>query len=184
MKKLVLVGLLLVSWVWGKSIEQVQNEWMQRITAKLQEAAGVQQSEEVVRIMPHCQLGDKGACERIILMGIKQCDNGSAAMCGEYAYSLANGDPIGIKADLKKAQIYADKACALDIDFCVRAVQVFANKDDNLAVNYAKKACEKGELAGCVMAVEFYTSVRNDKMKAKYYTDKLCKGGVSEACGK
>ena len=186
MKKLILVGLLLVSWVYGKSVEQVMNEFEQRGAIKWQEAqAKLQQNEEAMRVAPHCEQGDKNACKRIRDISNKLCDNGSAAICYAAAYSYANGEvQTDTKADLKRAQSYADKVCTMDTTFCAYMPRVFIHKDNNLAISYAKKACEMGELAGCVMAVEFYTSVSSDKVQAKYYTDKLCKGGVSEVCGK
>ena len=45
-----------------------------------------------------------------------------------------------------------------------------------------------GELADCVVAAELYAvgfgGVGKNPQKVKYYTDKLCKAGVDEACGK
>ena len=42
-----------------------------------------------------------------------------------------------------------------------------------------------GELYGCVLAYAgFNDDIDENPQKIKYYADKLCKGGVSEACGK
>lgn len=72
MKKVILVGLLLVSWLGAKSVEQVQDEWQQKFAAKWQEAQiKIQQNEELVRVMPHCQQGDKNACKRVLDLFIK-----------------------------------------------------------------------------------------------------------------
>ena len=191
MKKLILVGLLLVSWVYGKSVEQVQSEWLQKNNAKAQERnAKMQQNEEFMRLTQHClQANDKGACERMLNIVNKQCNNGSAGDCVAFAFDYANGsEQMGIKADLKKAQSYADKVCTMDANFCASMSGLFMYKNRKLALKYAEKACEMGELADCVVAAELYAvgfgGIGKNPQKVKYYTDKLCKGGVSETCGK
>ena len=73
--------------------------------------------------------------------------------------------------------------------FFVRVCRgILLYKDRKLALKYAEKACEMDELADCVVAAELYAvgfgGVGKNPQKVKYYTDKLCKGGVSEACGK
>ncbi len=191
MKKLILVGLLLVSWVYGKSVEQVQSEWQQRATAKTQEAqVKLQQNEEFMRLTQHCfQANDKEACERILNIYNKQCDNGSIVECSSLAYDYANGwKEMGIKADLKKAQSYADKVCTMDATLCADRSILFMDKDKKIALKYAEKACEMGELYGCFLAGVIFNEggdgVNKNPQKVKYYADKLCKGGVSEVCGK
>ena len=191
MKKLILVGLLLVSWVYGKSVEQVQSEWLQSYNVKSQEwRMKNKQNEELVRLTPHClQANDKGACEKMLNINDKQCNNGSAGACAASAYDYANGnEQVGIKADLKKAQSYADKVCTMDATFCAYVSGLFMYKDRKLALKYAEKACEMGELADCIVAAELYAvgfgGIGKNPQKVKYYTDKLCKGGVSEVCGK
>lgn len=191
MKKLILVGLLLVSWVWGKSVEQVQGEWGQRFAAKMQSyQTQMQQNEDFIRLSPHCfQAKDNGACQRILDIHQKQCDNGVVLSCAAFAQNYVQGsEQMGIKADLKKAQSYADKVCTLDATICARMSGFFMYKDRKLALKYAEKACEMGELADCVVAAELYSvgfgGIGKNPQKVKYYTDKLCKGGVSEACGK
>lgn len=77
MKKVILVGLLLVSWLGAKSVEQVQSEWQQKFNAKKQEASQKwYQNDEFQRLMPHCQQGDKNACKRVLDSSIKFCNNG------------------------------------------------------------------------------------------------------------
>lgn len=104
--------------------------------------------------------------------------------------SYLNGDNelFDIKADEKKAQSYADKVCSMDAVFCASMSGRFIYKDRKLALKYAEKACEMGELADCIVAAELYAvgfgGVGKNPQKVKYYTDKLCKGGVSEVCGK
>lgn len=87
-----------------------------------------------------------------------------------------------------KAQKYADKVCSMDAVFCASMSGRFMYKDRKLALKYAEKACEMGKLADCIVAAELYAvgfgGVGKNPPKVKYYTDKLCKGGVSEACGK
>lgn len=191
MKKLILVGLLLVSWVWGKSVEQVQSEWLQKNNAKAQELnAKMQQNEEFMRLTQHCQqAGDKGACEKLYKLTIKFCENGEVLPCAWMAQNYSNGvDIINVTTDLKKAQSYADKVCTMDATICANMSGLFAYKNRKLALKYAEKACEMGELADCVMAAELYAvgfgGIGKNPQKVKYYTDKLCKGGVSETCGK
>ena len=45
-----------------------------------------------------------------------------------------------------------------------------------------------GELYGCFLAGVIFNEggdgVNKNPQKVKYYADKLCKGGVSETCGK
>lgn len=189
MKKVFLVGLLLVSWVCAKSVEQVQSEWQQKIGVKeMQENNIIQQSEEYQRLAPHCfQLNDKGACKKIINLYIDKCENGMVTACSMLTQTYLQGDEqVGVSIDEKKAQKYADKVCTMDALVCARMSGLFMYKDRKLALKYAEKACEMGELADCVMAAEFYAvgfgGVGKNPKKVKYYTDKLCKGGVSEAC--
>ena len=72
--------------------------------------------------------------------------------------------------------------------FLCEYVGVFIYENRKLALKYAEKACEMGELADCVVAAELYAvgfgGVGKNPQKVKYYTDKLCKAGVDEACGK
>lgn len=191
MKKVFLVGLLLVSWVYGKSVEQVQNEWQQKIATKRQEALQKWfQNDEVQRLTPHCQqAGDKGACEKLFKLQIKLCEKSEVEHCFWAAQTYRNGDEmINLSPDLKKAQYYADKICTMDAVLCASMSGLFMYKDRKLAVKYAEKACDMGELADCVVAAELYAvgfgGVGKNPKKVKYYTDKLCKGGVSEACEK
>ena len=133
MKKLILVGLLLVSWVWGKSVEQVQSEWQQRFAAKGQEwQAKNQQNEELMRLAPHCiQAKDKGACKRVLNIYMQQCDNGSGS-CHALADAYVSGNELfDIKADLKKAQSYADRVCTLDATICASMSGLFCIRIEN-----------------------------------------------------
>ena len=195
MKKLILVGLLLVSWVWGKSVEQVieqlQSEWQQRAAAKTQEwQTEIQQNEDFMRLAPHCfQMNDKVACERLLDMYNKQCNNGSVGYCAAVADAYAKGNErMGIKADLKKAQSYADKVCTMDASLCMAMFILFIDRNGKFGLKYAEKACEMDELLACVATSGIYQNglygISKNPQKVKYYTDKLCKGGVSEACGK
>ena len=188
MKKVILVGLLLVSWLGAKSIEQVQNDWRTKITAKTETARQKwYQNDEFQRLMPHCQQGDKNACKRVLDLSIKFCNNGEAFLCGMIVSSYCNGDEtMNISPDLKKAQSYADKVCSMDAVFCANmALLFFQYEDIKLTLKYAEKACEMGELYGCVLAYAgFNDDIDENPQKIKYYADKLCKGGVSEACGK
>ena len=202
MKKLILVGLLLISCVWGKSVEQLQGEWQQWITTTMQELmqrfaakmqtykTQMQQNEDFMRLMPHCyQLNDKTACERILNIFNKQCNSGSVEACVDLVSSYTiDEEMMVIKADLKKAQSYADKVCTLDATFCAAVVTNFFYLNRKIALKYAEKACEMGELSGCCVAGVIFSDggdgVDKNPQKVKYYTEKLCKGGVSEACGK
>ena len=191
MKKVILVGLLLVSWLGAKSVEQVQSEWQQKFGAKNQEALQKwYQNDEFQRVMPHCQqAGDKGACEKLFKLQINLCEKGEVAACVWVADTYRNGNEmIGISPDLKKAQKYADKVCTMDALFCAGMSGLFVYKDRKLALKYAEKACEMGEICDCVVAAELYAvgfgGVGKNPQKVKYYTDKLCKAGVDEACGK
>lgn len=50
----------------------------------------------------------------------------------------------------------------------------------------AEKACEMGEMADCVVAAELWAvgfgGIGRNPQKVKYYSDKLCKAGLKEAC--
>lgn len=76
----------------------------------------------------------------------------------------------------------------MDALFCASMSELFMYKDRKLALKYAEKACEMGEISGCIVAAELYAvgfgGVGKNPQKVKYYTDKLCKGGVSETCRK
>lgn len=191
MQKVILVGLLLVSWLGAKSVEQVQSEWQQKFSAKGQEEfQRWSQDDEVQRLMPHCQqAGDKGACEKLFKLQINLCEKGEVAPCFWAAESYRNGNEmINLSPDLKKAQYYADKVCSMGTVFCASMSGFFIYENRKLALKYAEKACEMGELADCVVAAELYAvgfgGVGKNPQKVKYYTDKLCKAGVDEACGK
>lgn len=166
--------MLIVSWVCAKSVVEVQNEWQQQHNAKNQEAFQKWYQND-------------GVCERLFKLQIQLCEKGEVALCADIAQTYRNGwDTINISPDLKKAQKYADKVCTMDAIFCASMSGLFMYKDRKLALKYAEKACEMGELAGCVVAAELYAvgfgGVGKNPKKVIYYTDKLCKGGVSEAC--
>ena len=60
--------------------------------------------------------------------------------CSSFAYSYANGEKeMGIKADLKKAQSYADKVCTMDATLCADTSILFMDKDKKIALKYAEK---------------------------------------------
>lgn len=192
MKKVIVVSLLIVSWICAKSVVEVQNEWQQQHNAKSQEAFQKwYQNDEVQRLTPHCrQAGDNlttGVCERLFKLQIQLCEKGEVALCADIAQTYSNGwDTINLSPNLKQAQKYADKVCTMDAIFCASMSRLFKYKDRKLALKYAEKACEMGELSDCVVAAELYAvgfgGVGKNPKKVKYYADKLCKGGVSEAC--
>ncbi len=92
MQKVILVGLLLVSWLGAKSVEQVQSEWQQKFGAKNQEALQKwYQNDEFQRLMPHCQQGDKGACEKLFKLEINLCEKGEVAPCVGVAITYCDG---------------------------------------------------------------------------------------------
>lgn len=188
MKKVIVVSLLIVSWICAKSVVEVQNEWQQQHNAKSQKALQKwNQNEYFQRLKPHCKIGDKGACERIFKLGIQLCEKGEVLPCFWTAKTYRNGwDTINLSPDLKATQKYADKVCTMDAVYCAAMSGLFMYQNRKLALKYAEKACEMGELADCVVAAELYAvgfgGVGKNPKKVKYYTDKLCKGGVSEAC--
>lgn len=63
---------------------------------------------------------------------------------------------------------------------------LFMYKNRKLALKYAEKACEMGEIADCVVAAEFWAvgfgGIGRNPQKVKYYSDKLCRAGLKEAC--
>ena len=190
MKKVILVGLLLVSWLGAKSVEQVQSEWQQKFGATIQEALQKWYlNDEAQRLTPHCQqAGDKGACEKLFKLQINLCEKGEVAACVWIAETYRDGgEMIGVSPDLKKTQSYADKVCTMDATICGGMPLLFMDKDKKIALKYAEKACEM-ELFGCVIATQLYNDgsgdISKNPQKVKYYTDKLCKAGVDEACGK
>lgn len=147
------MGLFLIS------VEHVQSEWSKRLETKTQEwQVKLQRNEEFMCLTPHCQqANDRGACERIIKLHTKLCNDGSAEDCYAFAYMYANGDEMrGIKPDIKKAQEYADKVYTMDATFCAYMSGLFMYKDRKIAIKYAEKACEMGELSDCIVATEFY----------------------------
>lgn len=79
MKNIILLSLLIISVVCGKSIEEFQSEWQQKFIAKNQEQSKkFYQNEEARRVAPHCNNDDKGACKRLIYLNDKNCKNGLA----------------------------------------------------------------------------------------------------------
>lgn len=146
------------------------------------------QNEYFQRLKPHCKIGDKGACERIFKLGIQLCEKGEVALCADIAERYRNGwDKLNLSPDLKAAQKYADKVCTMDGVYCVDMSLLFTDKDNKLALKYAEKACEMGELMGCVLAFQFLSDsndIGKNTNKAKFYADKVCKAGISEACEK
>ena len=69
MKKIIVLSLLVISVVCGKSVEEIQNDWRQKYSDKTQKQKEIfWQNEEANRLDPHCQggNGDKGACKRIV----------------------------------------------------------------------------------------------------------------------
>lgn len=190
MKKIILLSLLVISVVCGKSVEEIQGDWRQRYSDKIQKQKEIfWQNEEAKRLAPHCQggNGDKGACRRIIDLQDKSCQNGLAGACGALVenYLLGN-EQMGVKIDENKAKSYADRVCALDATFCASMSGLFMYKNRKLALKYAEKACEMGEMADCVFATELWAvgfgGIGRNPQKVKYYSDKLCRAGLKEAC--
>ena len=190
MKKIVFLTALLLSVVFGKSIEQIQSELRERyneISKKQSETFW--QSADAQRLAPHCQNGDKGACRKIIDLQDKYCQNGFASVCGALTESYLQGNEhLGIKftIDENKAKSYADKVCNLDAVLCASMSGLIWDKNPKLALKYAEKACEMGESMGCFGAWLIYNKgeggIGKNPQKIKYYSDKLCKAGVKEAC--
>ena len=190
MKKIILLSLLVISAVCGKSAEEIQSDWQQRHNEKVQKQSKIfWQNEEAKRLSQHCQggNGDKGACKRIIDLQDKSCQDGLAMSCALLAenYLLGN-EQMGIKIDENKAKSYADKVCALDATFCASMSGLFMYKNRKLALKYAEKACKMGEIADCVVAAELWAvgfgGIGRNPQKVKYYSDKLCRAGLKEAC--
>lgn len=190
MKKIILLSLLVISVVCGKSVEEIQNEWQQKMGKKIQKQAEIfWQNEEAKRLASHCQggNGDKGACKRIIDLQDKACQNGLAGACGALVknYLLGN-EQMGIKIDENKAKSYVDRLCALDATFCASMSEIYNLKNRKVALKYAEKACEMGEAYGCIVAAGIYHNgdegIAKNPQKVKYYSDKLCKAGLKEAC--
>ena len=190
MKKIIVLSLFVISVVCGKSVEEIQNDWQQRHSEKIQKQKEIfLQNEEANRLAQHCQggNGDKGACKRIIDLQDKSCKNGLAWSCSLLAQTYLRGDEqMGIKIDENKAKSYADRVCALDATFCASMSGLFMYKNRKLALKYAEKACEMGEIADCVVAAELWAvgfgGIGRNPQKVKYYNDKLCKAGLKEAC--
>lgn len=190
MKKLILLTALLLSVVCGKSVEQLQSEWKEKITRLSEKQSETfWQSADAQRLDPHCRSGDKGACIKLIDLQDKYCQNGFASICGGLAQIYLQGDKQnGIKIDENKAKSYANKACKLDKTICAMVSGLFSYKSRKIALQYAKKACEMGESMGCGVAFEAYSGqweskdIKKDIKKVKYYESKLCKAGVKETC--
>lgn len=186
MKKIIYLSLIFIGIVFGKSVEEIQAEWQQRFSEKVQEQGKIfSQDEEANRLAPHCGNGDKGACKRIIDLLDKFCQNGLALSCADLAKSYLQGNKI-IEIDIQKAKDYANKVCKLDATFCTGMSGLFMYKNRKLALKYAEKACEMGEIADCVVAAELWAvgfgGIGKNPRKVKYYSDKLCKAGLNEAC--
>lgn len=190
MKKIILLSLLVISVVFGKSVEEIQSEWQYKMGEKSQKQGEIfWQNEEANRLSQHCQggNGDKGACKRLIELQDKSCQNGLAWSCSTFAQSYLQGDEqVGVKIDENKAKSYADRVCALDATFCAGMSGLFMYKNRKLALKYAEKACEMGEIADCVVAAELWAvgfgGIGRNPQKVKYYSDKLCRAGLKEAC--
>ncbi len=190
MKKIILLSLLVISVVCGKSVEEIQSEWRQRYSEKMQKQSEIfWQNEEANRLAQHCQggNGDKGACKRIIDLYDKSCQNGLATLCASLAqFYLQGNEQMGVKADENKAKSYADRVCVLDATFCASMSGLFMYKNRKLAIKYAEKACEMGEMGDCVIATEWWAvgfgGIGRNPQKVKYYSDKLCRAGLKEAC--
>lgn len=186
MKKIIYLSLIFISIVFGKSVEEIQAEWQQRFNKEAQEQGKIFfQDEEANRLAPHCGNGDKGACKRIIDLQNKFCQNGLALPCADLAKFYLQGNEI-IEIDIQKAKDYANKVCKLDATFCAAMSGLFMYKNRKLALKYAEKACEMGEIADCVVAAELWAvgfgGIGKNPRKVKYYSDKLCKAGLNEAC--
>lgn len=195
MKKIILLSLLVISVVCGKSLfEEIRSEFEQKKDAKAKEQKMIFfQNEEAMRLNSHCQggNGDKGACRRITDLQDKSCQNGLAMACGALAMSYLQGnEQFGIKIDENMAKYYADKVCALDGTFCYTLSASFSKKNKKLSIQYAEKACEMGESIACLHMVLYHNGTEGisenpqakNPQKVKYYQSKLCKAGYKEAC--
>lgn len=190
MKKIVFLTALLISALFGKSIEQIQSEWKEKMNEiDKKQGETFWQSADAQRLAPHCQSGDKGACRKILDLYDKYCQNGFVANCADLAQNYLQGnEQFGIKIDENKAKAYANKVCNLDAAVCASMSGTFINKNRKLSLQYAEKACEMGEPMGCLSARALYNfnesegGIGKNPQKVKYYDNKLCKAGLKEAC--
>lgn len=188
MKKIILLSLLVVSIVCGKSVEEIQSEWQQRHSEEMQEQYEIYlQNEEVATLIPHCQGGDNSACRKLSKEAKKSCQSGLVALCAWLAQAYLQGnEQSDIDVDIEKAKGYANKVCKLNATFCASMSGLFMYKNRKLALQYAEKACKMGEIADCVVAAELWAvgfgGIGRNPQKVKYYSDKLCRAGLKEAC--
>ncbi len=188
MKKLILLTALLLSVVCGKSVEQLQSEWREKLDEiNKKQSETFWQSADAQRLVPHCQNGDKGACRKIVDLKDRYCQSGFTSFCGGLAQIYLQGNEQNdIKIDENKAKSYADKACNLDKTICVYVSGLFTDKSRKIALKYAEKACKMGEIADCVFAAELWAvgfgGIGKNPQKVKYYESKLCKAGVKDFC--
>lgn len=193
--KVILLGLLLSSFSYGKSLEEVEQKVLQKVSQMGQEMqqkfsqivseqeAQMRQDGEYQRLVPHCyQFKDKGACKKIVNFVVKKCDEGMVYACFSLFKGFLEGEKDFFEADEHKARNYADKICTMDSTFCIAMSGAYKDKNEKLALKYAEKACEMGETLACGMLVGFYYEKRENPQKVKYYADKICKAGVSEVC--
>lgn len=182
--KVILLGLLLSSFSYGKSFKEVEQEALQKLSQiSSEQEEKMRQDGEYQRLMPHCyQFKDKGACKKIVNFIIKKCDEGMVYACSELFKGFFKGEKDFYEADEHKARNYADKICTMDSTFCFAISALYVDKNEKLALKYAEKACEMGETIACGTVLGFHYEKRENPQKVKYYTDKLCKAGISEAC--
>lgn len=182
--KVILLGLLLSSFSYGKSLEEMEQKVLQKLSQiESEQEAQIRQDGEYQRLVPHCyQFKDKGACKKIANFVVKKCDEGMVYACLSLFKSFSKGEKDFFEADEHKARNYADKICTMDSTFCFAMSIAYKDKNEKLALKYAEKACEMGETFACGVSMSFYYEKRENLQKVKYYADKVCKAGVSEFC--
>lgn len=106
MKKIILISFILISVVCGKSVEEIQNEWQQKIGEKMQEQYETYwQNEEVATLMPHCQSGDNSACRKLSKEAKKSCQKWISCALRFVSSSLFTRQrTIGYRCRYRKSQ--------------------------------------------------------------------------------
>lgn len=89
--------------------------------------------------------------------------------------------------DFDNAIKYYKKACNIFSSECISLGEVYLDKkyngyNEDKAISYFEKVCEKGKGKGCIKAGEVYKNLKKDNEKSKVFFKKACSFGFKDYC--
>ena len=82
---------------------------------------------------------------------------------------------------------YYERACKVFTTDCISLGKIYINKkfkgyDEDRAISYFEKTCDKGDAIGCIKAGSVYQNLIKDSTKSKIFYKRACSLGYKDYC--